>query len=341
MNERIVHLDGREIAIHELRVCLGDVAFDPTNPRIQFQLDTSLSDATPTQVQLGFALTVGNDSYGKLRENIETNGGIVNPIWIAPAGGGYVVIEGNTRLQVYRDLSEKYPNDGKWKSIPAFLLPEKCTRDEINFIRLEAHLFGTTPWDAYEKARELYRLNEEEDYSIDRLARMTKLSPSDIRNSIQAFRDMDEYYLSRFGDPGEHQKFSYFVEYRRNADLKKLVKEGQLNIVDFCTWVGDGKFGRGEDVRRLGPVLRDPDARQALIDYDFDTALDQLSQVDPAAKSPLFDKIRDVTQGIKKMPFSEIEGIRRGQEPAKVALLEGLADTLNAFISSMKDSSAN
>jgi len=341
MHERKVHLEGRELTIREGRIELGDVRFDPTNPRIQFQLDTALSDAPPTQEQLGFALAVSNDTYVKLRENIESNGGIVNPIWIAPTGDGYVVIEGNTRLQIYLDLRDKYPNDDRWKSVPAFLLPEQCSRDEINFIRLEAHLFGTTPWDAYEKARELYRLNGEEDYSIDRLARMTKLTPSDIRSSIQAFRDMDEHYLSRFGDPGEHQKFSYFVEFRKNADLKRLVKQGQLSIMDFCTWVGEGKFGRGEDVRRLGAVLKDPQARQALIDYDFATALDQLSQLDPAATSPLFDKIRDVATGVRKMPFSETEGIRRGQEPAKVALLEDLAKTVNEFLASLRDRSAN
>lgn len=341
MQERKVQLDGRELAILEGRLELGEVSFDATNPRIQFQLDTALSEAKPTQEQLGFALVVGNDSYAKLRENIESNGGIIHPIWIAPTGEGFVVIEGNTRLQVYLDLREKYPNDEKWKSIPAFVLPEQFTQDQINCILLEAHLFGTTPWGAYEKARYLYHLNEEEDYSLERLARMTKLTQSDIRSSIQAFRDMDEYYLSRFVNPDEHQKFSYFVEFRKNADLKRLVKEGQLNIVDFCTWVGEGKFGRGEDVRRLGTVLRDPQARQAFIDYDFETALEQLGQIDPTAISPLFDKIKDVSAGIRKMPFSEIEGIRRGQEPAKVALIKELAETVNAFMASLKDRSAN
>jgi hypothetical protein len=341
MHERKVHLDGRELAIREGRVGLGEVLFEPTNPRIQFQLDTSLSDDAPTQGQLGFALVVSNDSYVQLRESIEINGGVVNPIWIAPAADGYVVIEGNTRLQVYLDLREKYPNDEKWKSIPVFLLPEQCSRNQINFIRLEAHLFGTTPWDAYEKARELHRLNQEEDYSVERLARMTKLTTSDIRSSIQAFRDMDEHYLSRYGDPGEHQKFSYFVEFRKNSDLKRLVKEGQLNIVDFCTWVGEGKFGRGEDVRRLGAVLRDPQARQALLEHDFPTALEQLAQVNPAATSPLFDKIQDVTAGIRRMSFSEIQGIRRGQDPAKVALLEDLSETVNAFLDSLRDGRAN
>jgi len=341
MHERKVYLDGRELTIREARLELDDVSFDPTNPRIQFQLDTALSDKKPTQEVLGFALVVANDSYAKLRENIESNGGIVNPIWIAPAGDRFVVIEGNTRLQVYLDLREKYPNDDKWRSIPAFLLPEQFTRDQVNFIRLEAHLFGTTPWDAYEKARELYRLNQDEDYSVERLARMTKLTPSEIRSNVQAFRDMDEYYLSRFSDPGEHQKFSYFVEFRKNAELKRLVKEGQLSIVDFCTWVGEGKFSRGEDVRRLGTVLRDPQARQALIDYDFKTALEQLGQTDPTAVNPLFEKIKEVSEGIRKMPFWEIDEIRRGQEPAKVALLKELADAVNTFVTSLEERSAH
>lgn len=86
MHERKAHLDGRELTIREGRVELVEIQFDPTNPRIQFQLDTALTDAKLTQEKLGFALMVSNDSYVKLRENIESNGGIVNPIWIAFTG---------------------------------------------------------------------------------------------------------------------------------------------------------------------------------------------------------------------------------------------------------------
>lgn len=336
MHERIVHLDGREITIVETRIGIGEARFDPTNPRIQFQLDTSLTIKEPTQADLGFALTVANDSYKKLRDNIEINGGIINPIWIAPTDQGFVVVEGNTRLQIYLDLHERYPNSDKWNTIPSFVLPENCSRDKINFIRLEAHLFGTTPWDAYEKARELYRLNTEEDYSLERLSSMTKLTQTEIRNSIQAFRDMDEHYLPNHPDPGEHQKFSYFVEFRKNTNLKRLVRDGKLSLIDFCNWVGEGKFGRGEDVRHLGDVLRDPQARQVFLDHDFRTALDQLGQSDPTATSPLFEKVRDVSDGIRKMPFSEISSIKQGQEPAKVDLLQELASTVNAFLSSLR-----
>ncbi len=55
--------------------------------------------------------------------------------------------------------------------------------------------------------------------------------------------------------------------------------------MDFCDWVGEGKFRRGEDILKLSMVLKDEQARQALIDDNFQTALDQLEQKNPAAKS--------------------------------------------------------
>jgi hypothetical protein len=336
MSERIVQIDGRETAIREERIPLDEVILDATNPRIQFQRDSALSDGEPSQEALGLALTVTNDQYYKLRENVESNGGILNPIWVVWEASRYLVIEGNTRVLCYQDMCEKYPNDPKWHSIPAYILPERCSRQQVNFIRLEAHLFGTTPWDAYEKARELYRLSTEEDYSIDRLTRLTKLTASDIRNHIQAFRDMKEQYLRRFSEPGEPQKFSYFVEFRKNSDLKRLVKEGELSLLDFCEWVGEGKFRRGEDVRRLAQVLRDPEAHQTLLDHDFAAALDQLAQVDPAAKSRLFEKIEDVCQGIRSMPFEETDEIMRGRAPAKIQLLEELSQVTSSFLDAIR-----
>jgi hypothetical protein len=256
VGKRVVPIEGRSIEISEEAIDLEQLMFDPSNPRIQFQLDTALDNALPTQEMLGFALTVGNDDYEGLKDNIEMNRGVLNPVWVVKDDGGYRIIEGNTRVQVLRDLHKKHPHDPVWTTIPAFILSEECSRDQINFIRLNAHLFGTTPWDAYEKARELYRLNTEDDYSFERLSRLTKMSVSEIRTSIQAFRDMAEQYLPAFPAPGEAKKFSYFVEFRKNAELKRLVSEGKLNLLDFCRWVGEGKFRRGEDVRRLAPVLK-------------------------------------------------------------------------------------
>lgn len=337
MNDRLVHLDGEAVSIREERLPLDMVRLDPTNPRIQYQLDTAI-DVEVTQEALGFALTVANDQYEKLRENVERNGGILNPIWVAPDpdADGYLVIEGNTRVQVYSDLNEKYQTRPEWKTIPAYILPRHFSRQQINFIRLEAHLFGTTTWDAYEKARELYRLNTEEDYSLDRLSKLTKLSVSEIKTHIQAFRDMMEQYLPHYTAPSEHQKYSYFVEFRKNAELKRLVASKQLNVVDFARWIGEGKFSRGEDVRMLGQILKDPDAKEVFLAEKFGAALDQLAQKNPAAKSPLFEKIEDVTVGLKGLPFHELDSMRRGFAPEKVVRLSNLHEVLTQVLDGFK-----
>ncbi len=203
-------------------------------------------------------------------------------------------------------------------------MPHKVDRDVINFIRLEKHLFGPTPWAAYEKARELYRLHTNEDYSLKRLQQLTKLSTGDIKNSIQAYMDMEEQYLPKYNKPAERLKFSYFVEFRKNKELRKLVKEGKLSLMEFCDWVGEGKFRRGEDIRRLPMVLRDEQSKQALMDENFQSALDQLEQKNPAAKSKLFEKIEVVIDGLESLPFGEFNEIKSGQQPAKIEALKKL-----------------
>jgi hypothetical protein len=318
-----ISLDGIATEIRRLKIDLKQLILDIENPRIQYFLDTRLNDDI-TQGKIEFALAEGNDQYDKLKEHIERNGGIYDPIWVVSKEEFYTVIEGNTRAFIYEELSEKYVNDNKWRSIDAYVLPYKVNRNVINFIRLEKHLFGPTPWDAYEKARELYRLHTEEDYSLKRLEQLTKLAASEIRNNIQAFMDMEEQYLHKYNKPAERLKFSYFVEFRKNKELRRLVKEGKLSLMDFCEWVGEGKFRRGEDIRKLSLVLKDEQSRQALIDDNFQAALDQLEQRNPAAKSKLFEKIEDVTDGLEGIPFGELDDIKRGLQPAKINSLKRL-----------------
>src|SRR3989337_3605408 len=306
MSNITVNLDGIPIEIKRLKIPLKQLILDIENPRIQYYLDTKLNDNI-TQEKIKFALAEGNEQYEKLKNHIERNGGIYDPIWVVLKENYYTVIEGNTRAFVYEELSEKYVNDEKWKTIDAYVLPYKVDRNVINVIRLEKHLFGTTPWDAYEKARELYRLNTQEDYSLKRLEQLTKLSASDIRNNIQAYMDMEEQYLTKYNKPSERLKFSYFVEFRKNRELKKLINEGKISLFDFCDWVGEGKFRRGEDIRKLPLVLKDEQSRQALIDDNFQAALDQLEQKNPAAKSKLFEKIEDVVDGLESLPFGKLD----------------------------------
>ncbi len=331
MSNIIINLDGIPTEIKRLKIPIKKLKLDIENPRIQYFLDTRLNNDI-SQEKIKFALSEGNDQYEKLKEHIEINKGIYDPIWAIPENDFYIVIEGNTRAFIYEELSEKYENDQNWQLIDSYVLPHKIDRKQINFIRLEKHLFGQTPWSAYEKARELYRLHEKEDYTLKRLEQLTKLRATEIQNNIQAYKDMEDQYLHKYNKPAERLKFSYFVEFRKNKQLKQLVKKGALSLMDFCDWVGEGKFRRGEDIRRLPLVLKDEQAKQELIKDNFQAALDQLEQINPAAKSKLFEKIEDVIYGIERIPFGELEEIKSGLQPGKVDSLYRLYNSLEKIL---------
>jgi hypothetical protein len=83
MDALLVNLDGISTEIKRLRIPLTKLILDIENPRIQYFLDTRLNDNI-TQEKIHFALAEGNDQYEKLKEHIERNAGIYDPIWIIP-----------------------------------------------------------------------------------------------------------------------------------------------------------------------------------------------------------------------------------------------------------------
>ena len=120
----------------------------------------------------------------------------------------------------------------------SYVLPEKISEEELNFIRLLAHLRGTNEWDAYEKAKYLFKLWKEEGWSIKRLEKQTKMSEIEIGNSIKAYEIMEEQYLPKhYDDPNETSKFSYFVEFVRDKKLQRSLSKNSLNLLAFAIFV--------------------------------------------------------------------------------------------------------
>ena len=327
-------LDGKSVGVERTRVPLDRIVLDVENPRIQYYLDTRLNDAI-SQDEVRLALAESNGQYDRLKGHIKLNRGIYDPIWLVPDGDYYLVIEGNTRALIYSELAEEYYNEDEWKSIEAYILPKAIDKNQINFIRLEKHLFGPTPWAAYEKARELHRLHTEEDYSTRKLEQLSKLGAAEIVNNIQAFKDMKDDYFTKYWKPGELLKFSYFAEFRSNSKLKQLVREGRLTVPQFCDLVGQDRFGRGEDVRKLALVWSDEEARNVLLQENMEAALEQLAQRNPAAKSKLFEKIGEVCSGLQSMGFAELDEIKSGLQPAKADELLKLYGVLRRFLATI------
>ena len=323
---REVNLDGIPTELTFKKIPIEKLKLDENNPRIQFFRDNQIEERL-SQEQIYFALANKKpDAFQRLYLAIEKNQGLLNPIWVQEADDGkYLVLEGNTRTLIYQKLQVKYPNLTIWKEIDSYVLPKDLSEEQQNFIKLEAHLGGTDEWDAYEKARELYRLNEVAGYPINHLADITRRPKTEISKAIKAFKAMRDYYLPKYGDaPSEVLKYSYFEQYFNYSSVQKALKKNDFSIKDFCDWVGTDKIDRAIDVRTLPTILDDPSAKEEFVKKGFERAIEILAVKKPDVKSKLWLKVKEVIEGMMKLSSHEINEIKDGHEEGKKKLLYDL-----------------
>jgi hypothetical protein len=330
MEAIVISVDGMSMMLDFSQADVSSLVLDEYNPRISFYKDNQPIDHLD-QKQVVFGLTCKNpEAFSKLKESIRDNKGVVNPIWIEPIEGGrkFRVVEGNTRAAIYLQLRAEEPGELRWETIPAYILPTNVQANQRNFIRLQSHLRGTTPWDAYEKAKYLYRLWQVEGWSIDRLEQQTKLSARQVRENIDAYRLMDEQYLPQHIDnPNEVAKFSYFVEYVKDRELRKEMKNADLNDDTFCQWVGEANMlPAARDVRSLRAILEMPDVRDTYLRSGFEVALERLSMRKPYAVSAFYADVQAVVDGLKTLRSDEIWEAAALEGEAKLALLRELVE---------------
>lgn len=335
-----IKIYGNEAEFTVENIPLELLELDPTNPRIGYYQDTlQQRGETITPEKILFAIQTGDyGGYNSLKENIETNKGILVEIWVYPVDGGkYRIADGNTRYSIYRDLSKKYPNDPTWSSIPAKVLSSNFDQRAIDFIRLTTHLQGINNWQTYERARYIYQLYDS-GYDIEELARRTKLTRPIITRWLKAYKDMEEEFLPKYAEMLSNplSKFSYFDEYNR-GNIVDLMNKNGLKIDDFCSWVGNEEIMKAADVRDLPDMLKDRDISRTLREEGFSAAYTQFITRNPAKGSKLFDEIESVINGIKNMSFEEILSIQNDPESVKRELLKTLYEKVGFLLKKVSE----
>jgi hypothetical protein len=328
----VIPLDGIETQIELKSIPLGRLELDEDNPRISFFKDNQVVD-TLSEQQIEYALMNKNpEAWRKLKDSIHNNRGIVNPIWAEPIGKSqekkFRVVEGNSRVLAYRILGKDEPGESRWKAILAYVLPKEIKREQKDFIKLQSHLRGTTEWDAYEKAKYLYRLWEEDGWPISRLEKQTKMTEKQIEQNIEAYRLMEEQYLPPYGsDPEEVSKFSYFVEFVKDTKLQQLCDQYIGGVDGFCKWVSDkSKIPTGQDVRKLRPILENDSSRKVMIARGFDAAMEVMVLRAPHMVSGFYKDVEEVIRGMKDISSAEFEEIAAEPGGGKMKLICELAE---------------
>jgi hypothetical protein len=326
---------------------VDEVELDWTNPRIRRFLENYVGEPTYDQIALALDVAGGasEDAQGattpeKLKNSILTNRGIMQPIIVnLETSGRLVCIEGNTRLYIYRTfIAEKV--EGDWTKIPA-LVHEGLDIREIDAIRLQAHLVGPRPWDAYSKAKYLWELQYKELMPLDRIIAFCGGNRRDVTQAIQAYADMETYYKPLCTeDDYDTEKYSGFVELQ-NFRIKDAILRAGFTLTDFAKWIREGNIKNLAQVRQLPRILSEKRAREVFVRKDVKAALDVLEKPELSAGlrgASIGQLARALTEAIESIPYGEINRLRDSPDDDAVRYI---VDALEALQGLVKDINQN
>lgn len=327
---------------------VDQVELDQTNPRIRRFLE--IYTGQPTYDQIALALDVAgsdDDAKGgattpeKLRNSIMTNGGITQPIVVNKTPDGrHVCIEGNTRLYIYRAfLAENV--EGDWKNIPA-LVHDGLSQTDVDAIRLQAHLVGPRPWDAYSKAKYLWELQYRELMPLDRIIAFCGGNKRDVTTAVQAYADMEHYFRPLFapGETYDTERFSGFVELQ-NLKVKDAILKAGFTLIDFAKWIRDGNIKNLEQVRKLPRILPDKKARDVFVKKGVTAALDVLEKPELSAGlkgASISQLARALTEAVDAIPRVEFLRLRANPDDDAVRFINDALESLQTLVADLNQS---
>lgn len=325
-----------------MKLPIDQVELDLENPRIKQWLEIYGDDITSEGIALALSASSGTSStstYSALKESIKVNKGIINPIIVnRNADGKLIVIEGNTRLQIYKEFAAVDP-EGPWKEIIAIVY-DALPVEQIHAIRLQTHLVGPREWDPFSKAKYLNQLS-----NIDKLPMAMIISfcggkSAEIRKLIDAYTDMTKYYFKKADETGidpDPREFSKFAELQ-NRSIKEALAIHHFTEEDFATWVIDGNIDNAQNVRKIPAILANSTARAVFLKSTISEAVKYLNTpqkgaVDLSSVS-LYELAVELTNRLRTIEYKEVKALTndpRYEERKNdlSVLLDELSDLIN------------
>lgn len=314
------------------------IKLDLDNPRIKMYLDEQYNEPTAEGIALALSggISDSSTSFDSLQESIRVNGGIINPIIVNHKGGEYIVIEGNTRVQIYLDF-KKNKVAGNWDKIRAIVY-EDLDDEEIHSIRLQAHMVGPRDWDAYSKAKYLNYLMNEALLPMSQIISFCGGKAQEIKKLVSAYQDIEEYYKPMAAELDydfEYKDFSKFVELQNQRIINSLTKH-KFTKKDFTKWVINKNIDVALKVRDLPSVLDNKEAQAEFLRTNLTNAVKKLgvpsnSNID-LSSIDYIDLARILDNKLMKIEYFEAKKLISDEGVDKRNVLNSLKNTISMII---------
>lgn len=314
------------------------IKLDLDNPRIKMYLDDQYNEPTAEGIALALSggISDSSTSFDSLQESIRVNGGIINPIIVNHKDGEYIVIEGNTRVQIYLDF-KKNKVAGNWDKIRAIVY-ENLSDEEIHSIRLQAHMVGPRDWDAYSKAKYLNYLMNEALLPMSQIISFCGGKAQEIKKLVSAYQDIEQYYKPMAAELDydfEYKDFSKFVELQNQRIVNSLTKH-KYTKEDFTKWVINKNIDVALKVRDLPSVLDNKEAQAEFLRTNLTNAIKKLgipsnSNID-LSSIDYIDLAKILDNKLIKIELFEARKLMSEEGAEKRSVLNSLKNTISLII---------
>ncbi len=298
------------------------IELDYSNPRIAPYVEMYGGNITPEQVHL--ALNVGTSepdsdtpTFYSLEQSIKTHGGLIHPILVnRRADGKLIAIEGNTRVAIYWRFLDK-GIEGNWELIPA-IVHDGMSQAQIDAIRLQSHLVGPRPWDAYSKAKYLYFLRNSQHLTMAQIIEFCGNRSREVQNYIKAYEDMEEYYRPKLtsDDQFDITRFSAFVELQ-NPRIQRAILESGFSFSNFAEWIIKRLIHPLNMVRQLPRILSNRQSKEIFLKDGAVSALKVLDIPESSASlkdASLVDLAKEIGKRVRSIQYSEVKRFQTDPE---------------------------
>lgn len=226
---------GEEVVATLDQRSIDSLQFLPDNPRVYAAVRDlpgfeQLSDEEQ-QLKI-FEQLQKEPSVKNLRPQIEKDGGLQEPILVRHDTSQ--VIEGNSRLAIYRQLHREHPQEERWQTIRCLVVSKLSPAQQIRVLG-QAHLHGKTDWTPYAKALFCYRWVREDKNEPKELHEFSGLSVHFINKQVAVVElmienqdDMEKRY-SHYNVALTNQKISSVIKSKDNKQLRKVILSGIKN----------------------------------------------------------------------------------------------------------------
>lgn len=217
---------GETIAVSSDYLDIYDLKFLKDNPRV-YACTHSIPgfDNLPDtdQQQRIFDKLAKEASVKNLYPEIKRHQGLIEPILVRH--DTMEVIEGNSRLAVYRMLNTRQSKgediEGDFELIPCQIVARLSEDQQAAFLN-QIHVKGKTKWSAYEKANFAY-VRHDAGWTVDKIANLFGESPATVKTRVNVIRMM------RDNSDSERSHFSYYdVLARAKPIANGLQEDAQL-----------------------------------------------------------------------------------------------------------------